>query len=54
MATKLLPLKKSPMSSAWNFRGEVNGILYWSSRNGKMYAKDSQGNWYKVVSTKER
>lgn len=46
---KLVPVKSSPMSSRWNFRGERDGLKFWSNRNGKTYAQDSQGNWFRVV-----
>lgn len=51
--TELKPLTQSPMSSAWNFRGTFNGYQVWSSRNGKRYAKDTQGRWFQIVVKKD-
>lgn len=44
----LVKLKTAPSSSAWNFRGEKNGLIYYSSRNGKLFAKGPDGSWYRV------
>ena len=46
----LVPIKQSPSSSRWNFRGERNGYQFWSVYSGKTYAKRlSDGQWFKVV-----
>lgn len=52
--SKLVKLKSSPMASNWNYRDKKGGYDYWSTRNGKTFAKDAEGNWYQLIIDKEK
>lgn len=54
MKTKLVPIKNAPSSSHWDLAGVRGDLLFWRSRNKKLFAQDKvTKQWYKVVSGKE-
>ena len=50
MTSKLVPLKKSPLASAWTLRTVTDRLDVYVSRNGKRVAYDRAcGQWYRIT-----